>query len=279
MATMTTRPTPREQRAAIKALEAEGAFDIDRAEVGARWWVVGLEWYNKWRAHVNWFGTNNGIDDDDDDDDATDHPLRRPVPPAPGPISNLDILADGRGADTQRLRPGLQCDQHYTLLPDAAWAKLAAWYTVAEAQRPGLARHVVGAGEKAVEVSAPVFDLLIASEDQPGGDPAEALEVILAKSDRLDALADTVFQQLEARGKVDAKDKPAPDGSRLWFSLGKGKPWFLVPTTTNTAGRTEGEDLPETVAELTPTGSDTSVCRVPSPRLLVDMRQTNNVGW
>ena len=90
---------------------------------------------------------------------------------------------------TQRLKPNLHCDDHYTVLPDKAYQLLKRWHGIREAQSPGLRRFVAGPGELTVEVSAPVFNLAIATDDSPDGDVTSSTEVVLGKAQPLTSLA------------------------------------------------------------------------------------------
>ena len=243
----TTRPPAAEQFRQVKALDDAGATNVDRASEGDTWWVVSLEWYNVWKAHVDW---NNGGASPEQED-------------APGPIDNSNLLAEDRDKATQRLKPGLSEGADYTVLPDSIYQLLVSWYTVDEVQAPGLRRKVTSVGENSIEVSIPVFDLLIASDIHPGGNPEQTAEVTLSKYQKLDTLVDSVVQQLLDNSVVSADEVPDMSNVRLWFSLGKGKPWHLVPIN---------DEFTDTVMALAPPDSDTSVCRVPSPRLLVDIR-------
>ena len=249
-----TRPTPAEQYAAMKALESEGADSVDQAEAGDAWWVISLTWFNTWKLHVDW--TNAGVAAGDQ------APPRR--------ISNANILDPNGGRKTQRLRTGLAMEADYTVLPDVMYQLLVEWYGVEPAEAPGLKRFVTAVGEKSVEVSVPVFDLLIASEEQPGGNPDSPAEVYFSKAQRLDGMPDSVVQQLVGNGVVKADEVPDLSNVRLWFSLGKGKKWHLLPMD---------DPVIDTVMGLAPPDSDVSVCRVPAPRLLVDVRTDAESAW
>jgi len=246
-----TRPTAKEQLQLFKKFNDDGLFAVDSCKVGDFWWVVSLAWFNQWKAHVDWHGDGEAAGE------------RR----APGPIDNSDIQAKGFAKNTTRLRPGLALEADYTILPDAVWTKFVEWYTIVEAQSPGVRRSVAGAKEKIVEVSAPVFDLLFASEAWLGGDPDEAIEIVVSKYQKLDSLIDAIIAQLAIDRDLSPSDVPDTQNIRLWFSLGKGKKYHLVP---------QDDDFMNSVMLLTPPGSDVGVCRVPAPRLLVDLREVRS---
>ena len=202
------RPSPAEQHDRVQALLSGPASSVDAASAGDVWWVLALSWYNRWKAHVDF--ANGGAN-------ATG---QQQAPP--GPIDNSTVRAPGRGAKTQRLRPGVSEGADYALLPDAVYKLLVDWYGIEPAQAPGFRRHVTAVGENSVEVSVPVFDLLTASAKHIGGNPAEAFEVVLSKYQRIEALVPSVLAQLIENGNVTIDDAPDLENVRLWFSLGKG---------------------------------------------------------
>ena len=77
---------------------------------------------------------NNADDEENDDDDAEDSDDDNRMP---GPISNLHLVVS---ETDHRLRPNLQENVDFELLPENVWALLLSWYSGG----PEILRHVVG---------------------------------------------------------------------------------------------------------------------------------------
>ncbi|CAF2125121.1 unnamed protein product [Brassica napus] len=185
--------TPEEERRIVSELTTESE---DNLKEGNLYFVISKRWYARWEKYVEQ-PTTNGCES-----------------PRPGPIENSDIIENTTSSDDPQLRRLLVEGEHYVLVPQQVWNRLAEWYSGG----PPIPRKLICQGFYSRSFSVEVYPLCLLLTD--------------ARDDSITAIRLGKQASIkELYEKVCAMTEVSQEKAHIWDYFGKRKGQLLDPSS------------------------------------------------